>query len=130
MKLIRWVLGRIILFFDWAFTPKSIERHPSEQAIIDAESRKLSLYQYQACPFCVKVRRGLKRHGVAVNIHDAKGAAAKTELLACGGEIKVPCLKIERDDGDVEWLYESQNIINYIEARFAPGASVQQTQVH
>ena len=57
MILIRLILGKLILFFNWAFSPKSIMRNAEQQAIIDTQTTGLTLYQYRACPFCVKVRR-------------------------------------------------------------------------
>jgi hypothetical protein len=70
MFIVRAILGALILFFNWVFTPKSIEREASEQALINAETRKLTLYQYAACPFCVKVRRAMKRS--ALNYRDSR----------------------------------------------------------
>ncbi|HAI96784.1 MAG TPA: glutaredoxin, partial [Methylococcaceae bacterium] len=39
-----------------------------------------------------------------------------------GGKLKVPCLRIE-EDGKVSWMYESSDIINYLEDRFAVKAT-------
>lgn len=39
-----------------------------------------------------------------------------------GGQIKVPCLRIQGDDGSVQWLYESNDIIAYLRERFGPSA--------
>ena len=47
-----------------------------------------------------------------------EGSAHRTELLEGGGKVKVPCLRIEKD-GKVEWMYESSQIISYLEKRFA-----------
>jgi len=38
--------------------------------------------------------------------------------LAGGGALKVPCLRIEDEQSQVEWLYESAAIIRYLESRF------------
>lgn len=40
-------------------------------------------------------------------------------LLAQGGSPKVPCLKISNDDGSVKWLYESKDIVHYLQQEFA-----------
>jgi glutathione S-transferase len=37
----------------------------------------------------------------------------RQELLEQGGKVKVPCLRIEQD-GQVKWLYESNDIIAYL----------------
>jgi len=42
---------------------------------------------------------------------------AYIDLSRGGGKGTVPCLRIERDTGDVEWLYESADIVEYINAQ-------------
>ena len=124
MTIIRLILGKLILLLNWVFTPKSIERDPALQASIDEQTASLTLYQYEACPFCVKVRRALKRQGLNIEVRDVKrNDAAREELLAGGGDLKVPCLRIAEGERGDQWMYESSEIINYLEARFtAPSA--------
>ena len=125
MRIIRLILGKLILFLNWVFTPRSIARDPSAQAAIDQQTASLALYQYEACPFCVKVRRAMKRQGLKIQTRDVKrNDAAREELLAGGGDLKVPCLRIGEDERGVQWMYESNDIINYLAARFpAPAQS-------
>jgi glutaredoxin len=121
MVVVRAILGALILLLNWVFTPKSIKREASEQAAIDEQTAKLALYQYAACPFCVKVRRAMKRSALNIETRDAKRSEKfKAELLQGGGQLKVPCLRIEENNGDVRWMYESGDIINYLEERFNP----------
>lgn len=121
MVVVRAILGALILLLNWVFTPKSIKREASEQAEIDAQTAKLALYQYKACPFCVKVRRAIKRNGLTIETRDAKRSEQfKAELAQGGGQLKVPCLRIEEDSGEVRWMYESSDIIDYLEGRFNP----------
>ncbi len=121
MVAIRWVLGRLILLIDLLTSPKGVIRSPEQQQIIEKETSQLSLYQFYACPFCVKVRRTMKRYSLNIKTRDAKADAEhRDQLLSQGGEIKVPCLRIEDGEGGVRWLYESKEIINYLEQRFAP----------
>lgn len=128
MVVVRAILGALILFFNWVFTPKSIKREASEQAAIDAQTAKLALYQYAACPFCVKVRRAMKRNALNIETRDAKRSEqAKEELVAGGGQLKVPCLRIEDENGDVSWMYESGDIISYLEQRFSPAEAESKT---
>ncbi len=125
MVIIRLILGKLILFFNWAFPPKGIQRRPKQQAQIDLQTASLTLYQYKACPFCVKVRRAMKRQSLSIETRDVKRSeAARAELLAGGGDLKVPCLRVEGGDGQVEWLYESGHIIGYLEDRFVAGSNV------
>ena len=96
MAIIRWILGSLILFFNWVFTPRGIKRDPDEQAVINKQTAKLTLYQYKACPFCVKVRRATKRQSLEIETRDAKRSrTARGELLQGAGKLKVPCLRIE-----------------------------------
>ncbi len=119
MRTIRLILGKLILFFNWVFTPRSVKRDPAAQADIDQQTASLALYQYEACPFCVKVRRAMKRNGLNIETLDVKRSdSAREELLAGGGDLKVPCLRIEKESGAVEWMYESSDIVSYLEERF------------
>lgn len=118
MAVIRWILGRLILLFDWLFQPKSIKRNAELQSKIDEDCSSLSLYQYKACPFCVKVRRSMKRLSLNIETRDAKGSSVHSdELVKNGGHLKVPCLRIQKNDEDV-WLYESSDIIKYLEKQY------------
>ena len=120
MQIIRKIIGAIILFFDWIFTPKGIKREPQVQEKVDTQTAKLALYQFNACPFCVKVRRAMKRLSLSIETRDAKNNEIfRNELLENGGKVKVPCLKIEGDDGDINWLYESSDINAYLGKRFS-----------
>jgi glutaredoxin len=114
MKLVRWLLGCIILFFNFVFTPRSKKREPQAQAQLDQQTAHFKLYQFKACPFCVKVRRAIKREGLKIETRDAKNNEQyRQELQAQGGKVKVPCLRIEQN-GQTNWLYESNDIIAYL----------------
>ena len=114
MKLIRWMLGRIIIFLDMIFSPKAIIRDNALQTKINKITSSYKLYQYNACPFCVKVRRFFKRETLNVDLVDAKQENFKQELIQNGGKEKVPCLKVELKDKSVRWIYESNDIIEFI----------------
>ncbi|MFB9214356.1 glutaredoxin family protein [Vibrio sinaloensis] len=119
MKFIRWFLGRVILLLNFVFSPKGVKRDTAEQQAADEKAQSMSLYQFEACPFCVKVRRAMKRQSVNIELRDAKNNQQhRDELEAGGGRIKVPCLRIEKD-GQVEWMYESSDIVTYLEKEFA-----------
>jgi glutaredoxin len=119
MKLVRWILGRIILVLDLLTSPKPIVRDAAAQKAIDDTTANMSLYQFKTCPFCVKVRRELKRHALNIETRDAKdNAEVKAELVREGGRHKVPCLRTESTDGSVTWLYESNDIIAHLKHQF------------
>jgi len=114
MKFVRWFLGCIILLFNFICTPRSKKRASEEQAKLDLQTSHFKLYQFKACPFCVKVRRAIKREGLNIETRDAKdNEQYRQELLEQGGKIKVPCLRIEQN-GQTQWLYESNDIIAYL----------------
>ncbi len=120
MRIIRFILGTLILFFDWLTTPRGVERPTEKQNAVDEQCNGLTLYQYKACPFCVKVRRTMKRLSLPVELRDPKRSeSAKVELIAGAGKLKCPCLKIDEGEGDVQWMFDSKDIIGYLEGRFA-----------
>lgn len=119
VKALRVGLGQLIVFGDWISRPAKRKRDPAAQAQVDQAARQLSLYQFHACPFCVKTRRTLHRLNVPVALRDAKhDPVHRQALLEGGGRVKVPCLRI--DEGDkTTWMYESKDIIAYLDRRFA-----------
>mgnify|MGYP001555437116 FL=1 len=118
MSGIRWLLGKIILFLDWLTSPREPVHTAARQAELDAQTAHMSIYQYAACPFCVKTRRAIKRLGLNMELRDAKNDPEyRLELDQQGGTQLVPCLRIEEDDG-ITWMYESSDIIAYLNRRF------------
>src|SRR3989338_2746264 len=119
MKVIRWILGKIILLVEALFAPKGVRRPPEAQAKVDQQTARLALYQFKACPFCVRVRFTMKRLGLNIVTRDAKSNPYKKELVEQGGQHMVPCLRIEKEDGTAQWLYESAEIIRYLKEQYA-----------
>ncbi len=119
IKALRNGLGQIIVLGDAITRPRPQQRSPQGQASVTRDAAGLSLYQFHACPFCVKTRRAIHRLNIPIALHDAKNdKLRREELLAGGGKIKVPCLRIE-EQGETRWMYESDQIIAYLEQRFA-----------
>ncbi len=118
VKLVREGLGRAIVLGNHLTRPAQIKRSADKQAKAAEQAEGLSLYQFYACPFCVKTRRAIHRLNVPVEYRDAqKDAQHREELQAGGGAIKVPCLRIE-ENGQTRWMYESSDIIAYLNKRF------------
>jgi glutaredoxin len=123
---IRLILGPVLLFSDWVTSPRGIRRSADLQQQIDVQTGKLALYQFRTCPFCIKARRAIKRLSLKIELLDAqKNPEHRQALLQGGGQIKVPCLRITEDDGSVRWLYESDDIIQYLESRYGEQAALQ-----
>ena len=79
-----------------------------------------TLYHFDSCPFCVRVRRFLSDQHIEMPMKDVlRDPEAYRELIAGGGDAQVPCLRIQRGD-EVRWLYESLDIIDYLRRARAP----------
>lgn len=119
-KPVRWLLGQLIILIDWLTRPKPVERSTEAQKEIDAQTQNMVLYQFQQCPFCVKTRRTMRRLALNVEKRDARNDPQwNQELISEGGKYQVPCLKISKEDGSVEWMYESTVINQYLDEKFS-----------
>ncbi len=119
-RTIRIILGPFMLLSERLTSPKGITRTAEAQQNVDEASKGLTLYQFRTCPFCIKVRKELKRLSLNIEKRDAlKDPAARAELQENGGQIKVPCLRITDEQGNHTWMYESDDIIAYLRERFA-----------
>lgn len=121
-RLIRLILTPFMLIAEWLTTPKALSRSEAQQAEVNAACQQLALYQFKACPFCIKVRKEIARLGLNIEKRDAQhNDTFRNELQQQGGKVKVPCLRISPDAteaGQVQWLYESSEIIRYLQQRF------------
>lgn len=87
---------------------------------MDRETDKLALYYYETCSFCIRVLRTIERLRLKIELRNIRQVPAyREQLLQGGGDSRVPCLLIMNDEGALEWLYESDAIMNYLEERFA-----------
>ena len=119
-KTAQYIIGPIILLWDMLTAPRGMVRSPEAQQQVDTSSRNLVLYQFKMCPFCIKAKRAIKRLSLNIETRDAlRQESSREELLAGGGEVKVPCLRITDDTGKTTWMYESSDIVAYLQARFA-----------
>lgn len=119
-KILRLILGPIVLLGNWLTTPRGIQRSDDEQQHIDAITANMVLYQFKTCPFCIKVRRAIKRQSLNIKLLDAQhNQEHREELKQGGGKVRVPCLKVTDDEGNINWLYESNQIIGYLQATAA-----------
>jgi hypothetical protein len=104
---IRFILGYLIVFLNFVCRPKRKNRSQSEQDTVDQETKQLTLYQFY-----------LYRLGLSIEYRDAKrNKIHRQELLTEGGQIKVPCLRIE-EGSETRWLYESRAINAYLSKKF------------
>ncbi len=54
VKALRVGLGQLIIFIDFITRPGKKQRPAEVQAQVNAAAKGLTLYQFHACPFCVK----------------------------------------------------------------------------
>jgi len=123
LKLLREGLGRLVILISFFIPVKKTRRSAEDQKCIDQATSSMSLYQFHACPFCLKTRRALKRLGLNIELRNAQKNPGRAELKAGGGQIKVPCLRIDNADGTSSWMYESSEIIQFLEQKFSEHGS-------
>ncbi|MFA3792482.1 glutathione S-transferase N-terminal domain-containing protein [Aliiglaciecola sp. SL4] len=118
INFVRNFLGCIIALVDLITRPRKQQRSKQAQQQVEDEIQSMALYQFFACPFCIKTRRALHRLNLPMETRNAsKGSEFRAELEQLGGKTKVPCLRISQDGKDT-WMYESNDIIAYLEQRF------------
>jgi glutathione S-transferase len=62
----------------------------------------------------------MKRLSLNIELRDAKNQQEfRDELAKEGGAVKVPCLRIEDEKGQYTWMYESSDIVSYLENKFS-----------
>lgn len=123
-RTLRLILTPFMLISEKLSTPKGVKRAPEEQAKVDSACQDLALYQFTACPFCIKVRKEIARLGLNIETRNAQhDDEHRSELEAGGGRVKVPCLLIRQENGDNTWLYESDAIKLWLQRQFEPVGS-------
>ncbi|MDU3294840.1 MAG: glutaredoxin, partial [Pseudomonas aeruginosa] len=91
LKAVRNGLGQAIILADFVSRPRKLQRSAEAQAEVERALRNLSLYQFRACPFCVKTRRAMHRLNLPMQLKDAMNdPQARQALLEGGGKVKVP----------------------------------------
>ncbi|MDP2142741.1 MAG: glutathione S-transferase N-terminal domain-containing protein [Gallionella sp.] len=119
-RMLRLALMPFMLLWAKLAMPKGMVRSAEAQRQIDLECSQLALYHFKTCPFCIKVRHEMGRLSLPVTLHDAQHVSEHRDaLLQGGGKIQTPCLRITDAQGQVQWMYESDDIIKYLQQRFA-----------
>lgn len=84
-----------------------------------APPRYLELYEYEACPFCRKVREVLSELDLPyISRPAARGSFRRQAVMKRGGRMMVPFLIDPNTDVA---MYESEEIIDYLHARYGRG---------
>lgn len=75
---------------------------------------KLTLYHFESCPYCRRVRDFLSAQNISISMKDTMlDPANRQELIKIGGKSQVPCLII-----DGKALYESIDIIEWLRKNY------------
>lgn len=77
----------------------------------------LVLYEFEACPFCRRVREALTRLDLEVEVRPCPkgGRRHRAALIELGGKAQVPFL-VDPNTGDR--LYESRDIVDHLERHY------------
>lgn len=124
-RMLRLILKPFMLMWARFGTPRGVVRPAEAQQKVDLACSKLALYHFSTCPFCIKVRHEMARLSLPIQLRDAQPEpkpgdirSHRADLLQGGGKVQTPCLRIEDEPGRVQWLYESDDIIRYLQQRF------------
>lgn len=81
---------------------------------------KLTLYEFQTCPYCALVRQKLKELGLPyTSVEVPVLRALRREVYAVSGQSLVPTLVVE-DGEERTVLTDEEDILRYLAARFEP----------
>ncbi len=56
----------------------------------------------------------LKGKDLSLDLRSTSEREHAAALMQGGGKTQVPCLRIENEQGEVQWMYESNDIIEYL----------------
>lgn len=80
-----------------------------------SKSTTFALYHFDSCPYCAKTRRVIDALDINVELRNTKlNHQHQIELYQGGHKAQVPCLRFKDSKGKTQWLYESDDIINYL----------------
>ena len=121
MAIKRRVKGICLMWLDRWVKVKPVKRSNEEQCSLDRESRRIQLYFCKTCSNSIRIKRHCQQLGLRVVEKDVRRVNAyRNELIHGGGEVRVPCLRIEGSKGkETRWVYEGDKILEYLDRRFA-----------
>ncbi len=87
-----------------------------------APAEPLVLWNFEASPYCRKVREALNELDLPYHVKNvAKKSPRRPQLVALGGKMRVPYLQ---DPNTGAAMYESEDIVAYLHRTYGPGAQV------
>ncbi|MEO0422674.1 MAG: glutathione S-transferase N-terminal domain-containing protein [Pseudomonadota bacterium] len=87
-----------------------------------AAPQSLALYHFLGCPYCEMVRAVIDEFAIDVEFRDIYGDPKhRDDLVAARGRQTVPVLAITDAAGEVQWMPESRDIVQWLRERHADG---------
>lgn len=87
------------------------------------DTKQLALYHYDTCPYCAKVKRFIKNKPLQIEqLNVQQDPVRLNELINKGGKKQVPCLRICSQNGNDIWLYESDEIVRFLDVYLQNGS--------
>lgn len=118
MKLTKQLKGKALDIVDRLLPVRPQPLSPEQRNLLERESRRMHLYYCRSCPSSIAIKRHCERIGLRVVEKDVvRVNAYRNELLNGGGEPRVPCLRVQDEQGD-RWLYSPDAIRSYLKNRF------------
>ncbi|KAI4332368.1 hypothetical protein L6164_017283 [Bauhinia variegata] len=104
----------------FAWGSKSIVKSSQDKEITSDPPMQLQLFEFEACPFCRRVREALTELDLSVEVYPCpKGSIRHREVVKIsGGKEQFPFL-IDPNSGNS--MYESGDIVKYLFERFGKG---------
>jgi glutathione S-transferase len=94
----------------------------SARSAVGARARPeemLELYEFEACPFCRKVREGLTAFDLSAVVYPCpRGSRYRDQVIARGGKTMFPFLV---DPNTGKEMYESDDILRYLAVTYGHG---------
>jgi glutaredoxin len=119
-QIVRRTVGHAVNLIGWFTRPEQIQRSEQERKQFAPLLKGLRIYDYKGCPSSLKLRHALHRLNLDIEYCDIRKCQVHCDnLLAQYGRLHAPCLRIEENQA-VRWLDEPDQIIHYLEQRFAP----------
>lgn len=116
----RRIAGFTINLIGWFSRPVRLQRSEQERKVLSSEVKRLRVYDYPTCPSSLKLRHTLHHLNLDIQYCDIRKCQVhRDNLLSEFGRVHAPCLRIEENQ-TVQWLDEPQQIIHYLNQRFAP----------
>jgi len=101
-----------------------VKRSNNDQQRVDRLAFQMTLYDHSTCAESIRARHHIKELNIPITVKNLKRCHAyEKELLSGIGRVKVPCLRVETQDGS-RWIQEFDEIMVYLDDKFMPKAKL------